>query len=184
MTNVAHKYIIASARILRCIMFIELEPIFNNVGARLAFDYELKLAAYEFGVSRPFKKPVRVFGEVGNFTGIVKIKANAIVKMQTECDRCAGDIEKQFTIPVEHILVTHLNDEENDDFLLINNFRFEFDPLVIEDIFLALPAKILCKDDCKGICSICGENLNNGQCSCQKPIDPRLEALKQLLDNE
>jgi len=164
-------------------MFIELEPIFNNEGSRFAFDYELDLSAYEFGICRPFLKPVRVYGEIGNFTGIVKIRAKALVKMQTECDRCACDIEKLITVPVEHILVTHLNDEENDDFLLIDNLRFELDPLAIEDIFLALPAKILCKSDCKGLCSNCGENLNNGQCSCPKPIDPRLEALKQLLDN-
>ena len=164
-------------------MFIELEPIFNNEGARLPFNYELDLSKFELSGSFPFVKPVRIFGEVGNFTGIVKIKATAQFEMNALCDRCAGDIDKHMSIPVEHILVTHLNDEENDEFLLIEEMRFHLDPLVTEDILLAMPSKILCSDDCKGLCPICGKNLNSGQCSCQKPIDPRLEAFKQLLDN-
>jgi uncharacterized protein len=163
-------------------MFIELENVFNNEGTKFAFDYKVDLSGCEFGSGKPFKKPVRVSGEVGNYTGIVKLSAQALVQMNTQCDRCACDVEKQITIPVEHILVTLLNDEENDDFLLIEKTHFELDPLVTEDIFLELPAKILCKDDCRGLCSNCGENLNNGQCGCPKHVDPRLEALKQLLD--
>jgi uncharacterized protein len=57
------------------------------------------------------------------------------------------------------------------------------DEIVTEDVFLNLPAKFLCSDDCKGMCFKCGKDLNSGSCSCEKDIDPRLEALKQLLDN-
>lgn len=164
-------------------MFIELEPVFNNVGAESAFDYEIDCSAYEFGASHPFKKNIKICGAVHNYTGIVKLKANAFVELKTECGRCANEIEKQITVPVEHILVTHLNDEENDDFILIEKMRFELDPLVIEDIFLALPTRFLCKEDCKGLCPNCGANLNNSHCSCPKLTDPRMDLLKQLLDN-
>ena len=103
--------------------------------------------------------------------------------MFTDCDRCASSIDRVFTVPVSHTLVTSLNDEENDELILVEDMHFELDPLVREDIFLTLPSKILCKEDCKGVCQFCGANLNEGQCSCKKPVDPRLEALKQLLDN-
>jgi uncharacterized protein len=62
--------------------------------------------------------------------------------------------------------------------------RLNLDELVEEDVNLALPTKYLCKDDCKGLCSSCGKNLNNGQCDCKAPIDPRMEALLQLLEDE
>ncbi len=165
-------------------MFIELEPIFNNENVKFAFDYELNCSSCEFHGLLPFVKPVKVCGLIGNFTGIVKLKAKAYVEISTMCDRCACNLDKKIVVPVEHVFVTQLNDEENDDFMLIEKMRFELDPLVIEDIFLELPAKILCKDGCKGLCSKCGVNLNNGQCSCSKTGDPRLEALKQLLDNQ
>ena len=50
------------------------------------------------------------------------------------------------------------------------------------DLVLELPLRYLCKPDCKGLCCRCGKNLNDGPCGCQKEIDPRLAALRQLLD--
>ena len=72
---------------------------------------------------------------------------------------------------------------ENDDYIETPDFTLELDDVVISDIFLSLPSKNLCRDDCKGLCQICGQNLNNGECSCDKrQTDPRLEILKQLID--
>lgn len=164
-------------------MFIELEPIFNNIGASVPFDYEMDMSDEEFWAGKPFQKAVRVKGEAVNRAGIVCIEAQATVEVFTDCDRCALSIDRVFDIPVSHTLVTSLNDEENDELILVEDMHFELDPLVREDIFLTLPSKILCKEDCKGVCQLCGANLNEGQCSCKKPVDPRLEALKQLLDN-
>ena len=164
-------------------MFIELEPVFNNIGLSLDFDYQLDLSECEFAGSRPFTTPVRVKGRVRNSTGIVELSAEAVFTLSTRCDRCAVELERKFAVPVEHTLVTHLNHEDNDELILIDNFRFDLDPLVREDIFLSLPAKLLCREDCKGICPRCGRNLNEGPCSCEKPVDPRLAVLKQLLDN-
>lgn len=164
-------------------MFIELEPIFNNIGMSAPFDYELDMSDEEFWAFKPFQKAVRVKGEAVNRAGIVCIEAQATVEVSTYCDRCASSIDRVFTVPVSHTLVTSLNNEENDELILVEDMHFELDPLVREDVFLFLPNKILCKEDCKGVCQFCGANLNESQCSCKKPIDPRLEALKQLLDN-
>lgn len=165
-------------------MLIELEYILNNDGSEFVFDYELDLSRCIIGVCKPFAEPVKVTGRVYNSTGIVKVKATARANMKTLCDRCACDFENRMDIPVKHILVTSLNDENNDEFILLEKPQLNLDELVTEDIFLELPAKILCKNDCKGICQKCGKNLNSGQCGCIKPTDPRLDALRQLLDNE
>ena len=83
----------------------------------------------------------------------------------------------------EHKLAQTLVDDGNDDYIETPDFKLELDDIVISDILLSLPQKNLCKGDCKGLCQICGKNLNEGDCSCDKrEIDPRLEMLKQFMD--
>ncbi|MBO5411208.1 MAG: DUF177 domain-containing protein [Clostridia bacterium] len=164
-------------------MILDLEPIFNTEGLVREFAYDLDLSAEEFDGSRPFGAPVKVSGSVGNYTGIVELRASADFVLDLICDRCAKPIRVELSMPVNHTLVTHLNDETNDELLLVNELRFNLDELVTEDIFLDMPSKFLCSKDCKGLCPTCGKDLNEGSCSCEKEIDPRLAALKQLLDN-
>ena len=83
----------------------------------------------------------------------------------------------------EHRLIQTLADEENDDYIETPDFVLDLDETVISDVLLSLPQKNLCKEDCKGLCSQCGHNLNEGECDCdKKQVDPRLEILKQLMD--
>lgn len=164
-------------------MFIELEPVFNNIGEIKTFDYPLDMSEYEYDCVFPFKAPVMVSGAVKNVAGIVEFSANVTVRYNGICDRCADDIDETFDYEFNHTFVTSLNDEENDELMLIEDMHFDVDSLITEDIFLSLPTKILCSDDCKGLCTVCGANLNNGDCGCKKPIDPRLAALQQLLEN-
>ena len=164
-------------------MILDLEPIFNNEGMVKQFDYELDLSEQELNGSKPFASPVRISGHAGNYTGIVELHATADFTLETACDRCAKPISLPLATKIFHTLVTSLNDETNDELLLVNELRFDLDALVLEDIFLDLPSKILCSEDCKGMCPKCGADLNAGSCSCEKEVDPRLAALKQLLDN-
>ncbi len=164
-------------------MILDLEPIFNNEGMVKEFDYEVDFSSQELSGFKPFTKPVKVTGKVGNKTGIVELEATADFALELNCDRCAKPITVPVKTEINHTLVTHLNDETNDELLLISDLRFDLDEVVTEDVFLNLPAKFLCKSDCKGMCFKCGQDLNSGSCSCEKDIDPRLEALKQLLDN-
>lgn len=164
-------------------MILDLEPIFNNEGMVKQFDYQLDLSEQELNGSKPFASPVRISGHAGNYTGIVELHATADFTLETACDRCAKPISLSLATKIFHTLVTSLNDETNDELLLVNELRFNLDELVTEDIFLDLPSKLLCSEDCKGICSKCGADLNAGSCSCEKEVDPRLAALEQLLDN-
>lgn len=164
-------------------MFIELEPIFNNIGENQPFNYELDLSDIEISAVYPFTTPVRVKGSVFNRAGVVCLQAVADFTYIAPCDRCAQITEKSLSVPVDHVLVTSLNDEENDEFILVEELRFNLDEIVREDILLGLPTRHLCKEDCKGLCQYCGKNLNTDSCSCSAPIDPRLAVLQQLLNN-
>lgn len=165
-------------------MFIELEPIFNNVGEQKEFNFNIDLSDEEFDGIFPFKTPVMVAGVVKNSSGIVTLEYSVNFRYESFCDRCAEEIAKDFTFDFEHTLVLSLNNEENDDLMLVEDLHFELDPLAIEDIFLSLPTKILCSEACAGLCTKCGKNLNHGPCDCKKEVDPRLAILQQLLDNE
>jgi uncharacterized metal-binding protein YceD (DUF177 family) len=58
--------------------------------------------------------------------------------------------------------------------------KIDLEPLFREQFVLAIPYAPLCTEDCKGLCPQCGIDRNTGTCSCEKPIDPRLAALKGL----
>ena len=102
--------------------------------------------------------------------------------MDVDCCRCAEELELDMEVPVEHILVTELQNEETDEFIIVEDMKLDIERLTLEDIYFAMPSKVLCDDDCKGLCSKCGANLNEGPCECKKDIDPRFEALLGLLD--
>ena len=163
-------------------MIIELESVFNTDGLKIPFDYELSLLGIIVSGVAPVTEPVKVSGYVENKAGIVNLKASAALKYEAPCDRCAENVISHFSFPVEHTLVVALESGDNDDFLEVPNMRLNLDELVEEDVNLALPTKYLCNDDCKGLCPICGNNLNKTKCDCKAPIDPRMEALLQLLD--
>ena len=127
--------------------FIELEPIFNNDGAKQPFDYSLDLSDFAYNGGFPFDKGVKVSGCVKNSTGIVTIEAKAEFTLNLNCDRCAECFSRSFSVPIEHTLVTEVNDETNDELIVVDSFRYDLDPLVTEDIILYLPTKILCKEN-------------------------------------
>lgn len=163
-------------------MLIELNNIFNTDGAALQLDYTMTLSAYELNGTCPFQTPVSIVGQIRNNVGIVSLAAKASFTYSGCCDRCAEAVARDFTVHMDHLLVTHLNNEENDDYLVVDNGILDLDELALADILLALPSKILCQDDCQGLCPICGQNLNQSHCNCKKPVDPRLAALMQLLE--
>lgn len=163
-------------------MIIELESIFNTDGSSYEFDYELSLSHIDVAGVNPLKSPVKVKGVVKNNTGIVTLRADVELVYSAFCDRCAEETEKTYNYNFSHNLIASLSNEDNDDFLVVSDMRLDLDELIEEDVNLELPTKFLCNDDCKGICSMCGKNLNKDQCDCKKPIDPRLEGLLQFLE--
>ena len=74
-------------------------------------------------------------------------------------------------------------DEENEVHFFQGD-EIDITEAVLKQIFLNLPMKFVCREDCQGFCPHCGINLNTGKCSCaDDQIDPRWEKLKILLDS-
>ena len=157
-------------------MTIDLLPVFDNEGERIDLDYSFREE------DDAFATPVQVTGFVENRTGIVSIRATARFDYSFACARCNKPLLRHATVPVRHVLVTHLEDEEDsDEFIVVEDRQLDLDALVNEDVYLSLPYRMLCKPDCKGLCALCGADLNEGPCACEKPADSRWDALKDLL---
>lgn len=163
-------------------MFIELESLFNLGIDRIDLDYSFDFSEESLNGVFPFTTPVLLKGAIRNTSGIVQLDAVINCSLDIVCDRCAEDARLDFEIPMVHGLVSSLNNDETDDYILVEDMKLDIKQLTLENIYLALPVKLLCKEDCKGVCFKCGANLNEGPCNCKKDIDPRLEALLGLLD--
>ena len=164
-------------------MLMQCRPLFMGELSSLPIDTELDFSQVEFQGGHPFHDPVRVTGAVTVRAGVVALSARAGFVFYGACDRCLSPFNKTYDIPLEHTLVTTLENEENDDFILLDNYQLNLDDLVLADILLELPYKSLCREDCRGLCPLCGKNLNEGLCGCnRKSVDPRLAILGQLLD--
>jgi len=163
-------------------MLLQLRPLFMGEITSLSIDEKLDFSNEEFNGQVPFKTPVCVTGTVAVSADVVLLRAEISFTFHGVCDRCLNAFEKEYRMPIEHILVDTLSNDENDDFILLQQYQLPLDDLVLTDVLLELPYKALCREDCKGLCSSCGKNLNDGPCECKPDtVDPRLEVLKQLI---
>ncbi len=166
-------------------MLLGLSKIIDCPGASVSFSESIDLSDLQYGETYPVSEPVLANGTVRNTAGVLVMTGLISTTIHGVCDRCASDFDAFVEFPIDVVLVTELTNEENEDEWV---FPLEGDSADLEDIVrtvfvLNLDSKLLCKPDCQGLCCRCGKNLNDGPCGCQKELDPRFAALKQLLDH-
>ena len=165
-------------------MIIDLKSVFTGKNPSLQLDYLLDLSDFEFAGQFPLKKPVKLSGEISNKASLVRLCAQIEFEFSSPCDRCGKQTAHNHKICVDKALATAIEGEDSDTILLVPDMKLDLDDFVYTETVVNLPMKHLCKADCKGVCSKCGKDLNDGKCDCpEKEIDPRLAVLAQLLDN-
>lgn len=164
-------------------MFLDLKRVFANEDKSITFNYQLNMADVEFGSYRPFTTPINVSGRVENSTGIVSLNVKVDFNYCHPCDRCMSDVNKSFEYLFKHVLVTENDNISDNECVVLDEFKLDLDKLIKDDLLLELPSKVLCNDNCRGLCPKCGKNLNEGSCDCARhQVDTRLEVLKDLID--
>lgn len=137
--------------------------------------------------------PIQYEGEIFKLDGGENIIGIDIKYAYEEpCSRCLKLTENHIETRLEGTLVEGSQDdfleddsEEIDDAIYYENNILDISKLVVEQLFISAPMKILCSDECKGLCSICGINLNNENCDCEIDfVDPRLAKLKDFFPEE
>lgn len=130
-----------------------------------------------------FIKPVNlegiftISGDIINFDGTIKTTLKLV------CSRCLEDFDYPLEIEIHEKFSKTEHDGDN-DIIIINNDKVDFSPIIETNIILSLPMKKLCIEECLGLCTVCGVNLNHSTCNCDKnDIDPRLAKLRDFFPN-
>ena len=133
------------------------------------------------------KEPVHV--KVEHIRGKeLLITAETRLSVMIPCDRCLEDVKREFELNcVKHVDVG-LSDaeltEELDESNFIDGYHLDVDKLLFHEILSSWPTKVLCREDCKGLCNVCGQNLNTGSCNCEDTgLDPRMSVVRDLFKN-
>ncbi len=164
-------------------MTLDLKRIFATDGAVLPIEYELDMSMVDRSGAFPLNKPVKVVGAVTNKADVVSICLEMSYEYCGACDRCGTDTSRVYRIPFERALAVSIEGEESDTIITVPDMKLDLEELIFTEVYVSLPTKFLCREDCKGLCCECGKNLNQGSCECSKEeIDPRFAKLKELLN--
>ena len=113
----------------------------------------------------------------------LNISGKVTLEIVIPCSRCLEDVTEEFDLDFERNVDMALSESERmaalDEHNYIDGYDLDVDKLVYGEILLNWPMKVLCRDDCKGICSRCGADLNLGTCSCDSTdLDPRMAKIR------
>ena len=117
----------------------------------------------------------------------LSIKADSYVTLSIPCDRCLEPVDTKVNYTVDEVVDFNDNaseEEAKEEKDYIGGYELDVDRLVFGEILISMPGKTLCTPDCKGLCSICGHNLNVSECGCDREsLDPRMSVFKDILKN-
>ena len=135
--------------------------------------------------------PAAVKGQIRLSGHDVVVNGHIDTRAQVDCDRCLKPVELPVSADFELEYITGSDYESSHvaelteaemSVSVFDGEAIDVDEIVKEQILLAVPTRMLCREDCKGICPQCGNDRNMGECNCEtKEIDPRWAALKKLI---
>ncbi len=168
-------------------MLYNLTDIFSSEGKveNLTTTYEPKVVVMQ---SEEF--PIC---ECGNLSLTLTNKAKGEVLLQGEislvceipCGRCLKPVRTSLELKLEEHLKESMigAPEAADEMSFVTGYELDTDALVGNEILINWPMKVLCHEDCKGICTVCGKDLNDGECGCDTFVpDPRMAVIKDIFN--
>ena len=168
-------------------MQIQLSKISSMDGASqtMAVPFEMEEITLQSG-SFPVVSKEEVVVNITNIgRHVLDIEGKTALTVAIPCDRCLKDVHRRLDLSFQLRLDMKLTDEDRieclDESSYLTGMELDVDRLVFQEAVLNWPQKILCRQDCKGLCPSCGKDLNNGPCGCQEgPKDLRMAAFSDL----
>lgn len=168
-------------------MLINLTELFTLEGKEKTYTPDIEMTVYH-GPNGDYKvaaeKPVTL--RIINLGGKkLVVEGKAELTLVIPCDRCLEPvpIDLDFDI-IRTIDLGESEEEREEDFdeqPYVSGYNLDVDQLVCDELILNLPMKVLCSEDCKGICNRCGTNLNRETCDCDiRPTDPRMAVIQDI----
>lgn len=161
-------------------MRVNVSDIIKTEGAGIDVNFSDNLPGVrEYDTSVEFKPSFEFTGRIVNLGGLLKLSGGLHFEFSANCLRCLKQVDTVSDIKVEESFVEVSKSDDVDAYTFEGNV-VDIDKPLMDNIILALPMKIICSEDCKGLCKTCGTNLNIKNCNCDEReiVDPRMEILK------
>lgn len=168
-------------------MLINLSELFSSDGKEKRYTPDIESdifttpdGVYEIISRNPVELRIRNLGDRKLY-----VEGKAEFVLSIPCGRCLEPVECPFRLEINQELDMKLTEEERaanlDEQPYISGYNLDVDQLLSNELLLNLPMKVLCSNDCRGICNRCGANLNQGDCSCDRSsLDPRMSVIQDL----
>ena len=118
--------------------------------------------------------------------GKALVEGSGKISFEMKCDRCLTSVPYEMDLQFSYEVFSPDNlseDAEDDEQDFMEGYELNVGNLVNNEILMSWPMKVLCKPQCKGICTVCGKDLNTGECGCDTFVpDPRWAALKDIFN--
>ena len=163
-------------------MILDVSQLIQNDGAVKELDLSLKAEDTFFnGQDIVFETPFYLKGEIKNIAGVLYLDLNADVSFKTQCARCLESVSVHHFFDISEVFSKTEREEIEEDVTVLESGNIDLSEVTELAFVGSIPINYLCSDDCKGLCNVCGVNLNRQSCSCADDnTDPRLAALKDF----
>ncbi len=168
-------------------MRIQLEQIRDRP---LQWTESVRLTPEQMGVDNmTAPAAVEVAGQIAAVDNGFLLTIELETKLALRCDRCLEEFRSPVRSRVESLLLVEPEEvvageieleEEALGLLRLDEPELDSEPLIVDQVQLAIPMSATCRADCSGLCPQCGANRNLQECDCAPPVDPRWKALKDL----
>lgn len=166
-------------------MRIDLTKLIGADGASFPFEGQVDLTGEELYGAYPFQSPVTYSGTIVNHHDVLRLTGTIKTILNTCCSRCLKPLDILLTAEADVILSRDEAAEEEDDVFPLAENAVEVEDILVPSLLLQVDMTYLCKEDCAGLCPVCGCDRNETACTCQtRQIDPRWAKLAALLDKQ
>lgn len=169
-------------------MLIDLWSLLSFEGKEMKLQTDLEMTRIDTGVDVyeiVEKKPISfAFTHTGNKH--IAIEADVDVTLNIPCGRCLEDVKTNISFKASKEVDLNEDSEADDvnDTIFLDGTVFDSEKFVYGEILVNLPMKVLCDENCKGICNRCGTNLNHGSCGCDTTeLDPRMVKVLEVFNS-
>ena len=166
-------------------MLINLSDVLTSEGMQISRELPLEMTCFESRMgSFPITASTPVSLRVRNAgPGKAKLEGGVRRVFQTSCDRCLKEVPVVLELQFDRTVVPEAEEQDADELSLTEERQLDVETFVHNEILVNWPAKILCREDCKGICPVCGQNLNERECGCDTFVpDPRMAVIQDIFN--
>ena len=167
-------------------MIIRFSDLISSKNRKKEINVEYNLAPLYFdGEKIESTETLKLNGSINSLDEVLTLKASIKTKLKLSCSRCLESFIYPIDIDIEERYTNNKELQEDEEIIFVDSDTFDIAKVVENIIISTLPIKRLCTDNCKGLCTQCGKNLNEGSCQCEtNDVDLRLAKLKELFGNK